>query len=187
MRPTDAEVIRASRRDPERFEEVYRRHVDAVYRFAAGRVGPVEAEDVVAETFVRAFALRARYRDDRPHALPWLFGVAANVIRERRRRSSRAHRAHRRLAGHRPVETDTLDLVPERVDAASASPALAGALESLSDADYRTLMLVTLGGLTYQETADELGIPIGTVRSRIARARARLGEQLGAEGSIPTW
>lgn len=184
MTPTDAEIIRASRRRPELFEEIYRRHVDAVYRFAVGRVGVLEAEDVVADTFVRALSLRHRYRHDRPNALPWLFGVAANIVRERRRRAARAHRAHRRLAGRRHVEVDTLEQIPERLDAESMSDALAEALTSLSDVEYRTLMLVTVGGLTYQETADELGVPIGTVRSRTARARAKLGEQLGTERPI---
>lgn len=184
MTPTDAEIIRASRRRPDLFEEIYRRHVDAVYRFAVGRVGVHEAEDVVADTFVRALSLRHRYRYDRPNALPWLFGVAANIVRERRRRMARAHRAHRRLAGRRPVDVDTLEQIPDRVDAALVSDALARALATLSDADYRTFMLVTLGGLTYQEAADDLGIPIGTVRSRLARVRTRLGEQLDAERPI---
>lgn len=184
MTPTDAEIIRASRRQPELFEEIYRRHVDAVYRFAVGRVGVLEAEDVVADTFVRALSLRHRYRQDRPNALPWLFGVAANIVRERRRRAARAHRAHRRLAGRRHVDADHLEQIPERVDAQSVSDALAKALTSLTDVEYRTLMLVTLGGLTYQEAAGELGVPIGTIRSRLARARGKLGELLVAERPI---
>jgi RNA polymerase sigma factor (sigma-70 family) len=180
-RPTDAEIIRSSRREPEVFEDIYRRHADAVYRFAMGRVGPVEAQDVVADTFVRAFGLRHRYRDDRPHALPWLFGVAANVMRERNRRILRATRAHRRLAGQRAIEVASFDEIAARVDAESNGASLHAVLAMLSDDDYRTLMLVWVAGLTYAETAEVLDIPIGTVRSRLSRIRTRLREQLEAD------
>jgi RNA polymerase sigma factor (sigma-70 family) len=183
-RPTDADIIRRSRREPEAFEAIYRRHADAVYRFATGRVGPDEAQDVVADTFVRAFGLRHRYRDDRPHALPWLFGVASNVMRERHRRSVRALRAHRRLAGQRPIDIASIDEVAARVDAQVDGSSLHALLGLLSDDDYRTLMLVWVAGLTYAETAEVLGVPIGTVRSRLSRIRARLREQL--EGERPT-
>ena len=120
---SDAEVIVASWHDPVRFEVVFSRHFGTVYRFLAGRAPRDEAADLAAEVFVRAFARRRKYRPDRPSALPWLLGMAVNVLREWTRRLARADRAHRRSSSDFQADLDTGD--PEaRMDAGESAPAL---------------------------------------------------------------
>lgn len=176
----DGADIAASRHDPDRFEVIFDRHYDAVVRFAAGRVGEVHAHDVAAEVFVRAFDRRHLFREDRRSALPWLFGIATNVTRERRRKEARGAFALRRAAVEEPAE-ETFDVAAAaRLDAAATRPALAYGLGRLSDDEYQVLMLAALGDLTYEAMAADLGIPVGTVRSRLHRARRRMRDFLAA-------
>jgi RNA polymerase sigma-70 factor (ECF subfamily) len=183
---SDGELIVASRRKPELFEFIFERHHAAVFRFIAGRNGHADAADVAAETFVRAFDRRDRFRSDRESALPWLFGIAANVARERRRSWIRRQRS----AGKAAVFVAGVDSrfemdAAERVDALARRDDLRRALSSLADEEYQCLMLLAIGGLTYSDIADALGIPIGTVRSRIHRARRKMRELLEPERPIP--
>ena len=186
----DGEVIAASRLVPERFEEIFDRHYDAVVGFAVGRVGYHHAHDVAAEVFVRAFDRRHLFRDDRENALPWLFGIASNVVRERRRREARGATALARVAVRLDEEpTDFEAESMRRLDAETTRSALVDALARLSDDEYQVLMLVALGELTYDVMAENLGIPAGTVRSRLARARRRMRTLLEVdrrmEGATP--
>ena len=75
----DATVIARSLDDPEQFAVVFRRHAPDIHRYVVRRLGPGAADDVVAETFLTAFRLRSRYRDDRSDARPWLYGIATNT------------------------------------------------------------------------------------------------------------
>ena len=180
---TDAEAIQASRRRPELFEHVFNRHYSAVFRFAAGRMGADEAADVASDTFARAFDRRQRFDTGRASALPWLFGIAANVMRERRRKATRKARAMMRFSAgehHAHFEGETVD----RLDATGQAHRLRRALAGLSDDEYQVLMLAALADLSYQEIADTLEVPIGTVRSRLSRARRRMREQLEADRPI---
>jgi RNA polymerase sigma-70 factor (ECF subfamily) len=180
---SDAEVIVASWHDPVRFEVVFSRHFGTVFRFLAGRAPRDEAADMAAEVFVRAFARRRRYRPDRPSALPWLLGMAVNVLREWTRRLARADRAHRRSSSDLEADVDTGD-AEARMDADESAPALRRALAGLSLDEYNVLVLAALHQLTYPEIADTLGIPLGTVRSRLARARRRARELIGPDRRI---
>ena len=172
---SDAEVIRRSVSRPQAFELIFDRHFDAVHRFAVGRVGLQEAPDVAAETFARAFDRRARYRADRLSALPWLFGIAVNVSRERLRRTARGVKASHRLTIRPDQLADSFESdLMARVDAERLRPDLLAALRCLSDDEYALLMLAGESDLSYQDMAELLGIPIGTVRSRLARARRRV-------------
>ena len=182
---TDAEIIHASRRRPAVFGVIFDRHFDAVLRFASGRVGSADAADVAAEVFVRAFDLRRRFDHDRPSALPWLFGITANVCREHLRKAARGHRA--RLRHGAGLETNSIGFEAEavaRVDAGAQRAGLERAMRLLSDEEYAVLMMAAIGGVSYQEIADQLQIPIGTVRSRLSRARRRVRELLEEERSI---
>ena len=96
--PTDAELIAASLDDPARFAELFDRHFAAVFRFAERRVGPDQAGEVASETFTRAFARRGSYRLDVPDALPWLYGIASNLVLHERRRFARYLAAVERVA-----------------------------------------------------------------------------------------
>ena len=174
----DAAVIRLSLAEPERFELLFQRHAARVRRYVARRLGADAADDIVAETFLLAFRQRAGFDQARGDALPWLYGIATNLLGRRRRDEIRLYKALART-GVDPVVAPFTDEVDERVTATAASRRLASALAGLSSAYRDALLLVTWGGLSYEETATALGIPVGTVRSRISRARADLRRTLG--------
>ncbi|MCP3014189.1 RNA polymerase sigma factor [Nocardiopsis dassonvillei] len=180
---TDASVILRSLEEPARFGEVFRRHAPALHRYAARRLGGPDADDVVAETFHTAFRKRHRYDPGRPDARPWLWRIAANLVRRHHRTETRHYRALART-GVDPVLEGFADRAVARVDATALSGDLAAALARLSRGDRDVLLLIAWGELTYEETALVLGIPVGTVRSRLHRARKRVRTALGP--ALPT-
>jgi RNA polymerase sigma factor (sigma-70 family) len=175
---TDAAVIEQSWAEPERFEAIFRRYFGRIHQYLTARVGGRVADDLAAEVFTIAFAQRQRYDLARECARPWLYGIATNLAGTYRRQEQRRYRALAR-AGAPGVAPSDEDLVAERVSAAAAGPALAAALAGLGRADRDVLLLVAIAGLDSQEVALSLGIPCGTVRSRLSRARTRLRESLG--------
>jgi RNA polymerase sigma factor (sigma-70 family) len=179
---TDGEVIDRSRGEPERFALLFQRHADSIGRYAARRLGPELAQDIVAETFLLAFRQRATYDLSRRDARPWLYGIAGNLIRRHRRNEVRMLRALQRT-GTDPVAECFADRVDDRLSADAASRAVAAAIASLHPGQRDVVLLVAWAELTYDQIAEALGIPEGTVRSRMNRARVRLRAALG--GSHP--
>ena len=173
----DAELIEASWQDPERFGELFERYYEMIFRYAVRAVGPSDGADVAAEVFTLAFESRTRFDPAYRSAGPWLFGIAANVVGEVLRRRFRSGRAFGRLSPP-GSEPDTADGVADRVDAERTRPLLAAALGSLRPEELDVLLLAALGELSYPEIAGALGIPIGTVRSRLHRARQKLRNQI---------
>jgi RNA polymerase sigma factor (sigma-70 family) len=178
--PTDATVIGQSLADPERFAVIFERYFSQIRQYLARRVGTKIADDLAAEVFVVAFAERQRYDLARDCARPWLYGIATNLAGSHRRREERHYRALAR-AGTRLVTFGDEDVIAERVSASAAGPALAAALAALDRGDRDVLLLVALADLSYAEVAQSLGIPYGTVCSRLSRARRRLRDSLGGE------
>lgn len=177
----DGAVIRDSLAEPVRFGEIFERHYDRVYAYLARRVGREIGSDLAAETFTRAFTLRQRFNTgESSSALPWLFGIATNLLRHHRRTEVRKLRAYART-GVDPVLDDVPD-AERRVDASAASRELARALASLRRAETDVLLLVAWADLSYAEIAEALGIEVGTVRSRLSRARTHMRELLDATG-----
>lgn len=180
----DAHIILESLQDPVRFAEIFERHYAAVYRYAAFRVGPEVGGEVASEVFVRAFEARHRFRVEAITARPWLFGIAANLVRDNFRRTARRRRATAAAAGRDPqavlvwFEED----VDSRVDAQALRARLAEALNEIRHADREVLFLHVLGGLTQREVAQALGLPLGTVQSRLFRARSRIRNKLQDTG-----
>lgn len=168
---TDAELLQQSALDPAAFGALYERHGLAVRRFVVRRVGIDDGEDLAAEVFVRAFRARSRYRSERETALPWLLGVANHVISDHRRIERRRLAALERLL----VEGQELAASPD----AGLTLDVVRALRRLPGADRDTLLLLVWGELSRDEVAAALGVPVGTVNSRIARARKRLATDLG--------
>lgn len=164
--PTDAELLARSVAEPGLFGELYERHSLAVRRYVARRIGDAVGDDVAAEVFVRGFRARGRYRPERHTALPWLLGIANNVIADHRRLE------RRRLVTLARLSND-LDRYAEQSGAA-LDPALVAALRRVPAVERDTLLLVVWGELTQDEAAVALGVPVGTVSSRITRARQRL-------------
>ena len=177
---SDADVIELSRREPEEFAELFRRHAPYIQRYVARRLGPDPAEDIVAETFLFAFRQRDRYDHEHANALPWLYGIATNLIGRHRRAEIRQYRAFART-GTDPVTEFFTDRVDDRVSADMASQLIAAALARLSAELRDTLLLAAWSDLTYEEIATALGVPVGTVRSRLSRARSKVRQLLPEE------
>ncbi len=171
--PHDGKIIERSWTDPELFSLVFRRHAASISRYVTRRLGPDLAEDIVAETFLAAFRGRGGYQLSRPDAAPWLYGIASNLIRRHCRDEVRMLRALGR-SGIDPVAESPADLVQARFLANSASRSVAAAIAALSPRQRDVVLLVTWAELTYDQVAETLGVPEGTVRSRMNRARTRL-------------
>jgi RNA polymerase sigma-70 factor (ECF subfamily) len=182
--PTDAELIGRSQADPRWFAMVFDRHFNTIHRYLARRVGPDRADDLTGEVFRIAFQRREAFDLKRDGARPWLYGIATNLLHAERRQEERRLRAMQRLttAVCVPLGIDQFDQADRRVDAAAAAAAVAFAVGQLAEVDRDALVLYGVEGLTYTEVAGALAVPIGTVRSRISRARLRLRELLEVTG-----
>ena len=142
---------------------------------AGGVVGRDAGEEIAAQTFLIAFQRRATYDFGYRSARSWLFGIAYNMARHH----LRAERSQHELLARIPRERQATDPIAiEALDAARLAPILRQALSELREEQRSPFVLVALGELTYRETADVLAIPVGSVRSRIHRARATLRELL---------
>jgi RNA polymerase sigma-70 factor (ECF subfamily) len=168
---TDGSLIAASLADAGAFAAIFDRHWLAIHRWCVSRAGPA-GEDLAAETFRVAFDERARFDPRYDDARPWLYGIATNLLRRHFRRSAR------REGAHTVREADFTDDALGRVEARALGPALAAALRDLPSLDRDALLLHVWADLTYTEIARATGIPVGTVRSRIHRARTRLRAHL---------
>jgi RNA polymerase sigma-70 factor (ECF subfamily) len=180
-RLTDGELIAGSLEHPERFGLVFDRHFAAIHRYLARRAGRQAADDLAVDTFVVALGRRHTFHTSRDDARPWLFGIAANLMRDRWRAEERQLRAWERAGAERAAEIDT-DSVVERADASAAGSVVGLALASLDARDRETLTLFVWADLSYEEIAEALAIPAGTVRSRIHRARRQVRGILAAHG-----
>ncbi|MFD1545908.1 RNA polymerase sigma factor [Nonomuraea guangzhouensis] len=173
---SDAAVVAASVTEPEVFGELYRRHAPAVHGFVLRRMGTEHADDVTADTFVTAFRIRGRFDRQRDSARPWLMGIAVHQI-SRRWRAERAHLSTLAALEAVPLGHDVPD-ASEAALARSVDAGLAAALRSLRRGDRDVLLLVAWAELEYAEVAEALAIPLGTVRSRLHRARRLVRDAL---------
>lgn len=174
---------RARAGDSRAFGVIYDRHARAIYNYCFRRVGSwAVAEDLLSIVFLEAWRRREKTLPA-DGALPWLYGIATNVVRNQRRSERRYAAALRRMPEPRP-EPDFSAGSHDRADAEQRiKPALA-ILGRLSDDERDVFVLCAWMELPYEEAGLALGIPIGTVRSRLARARRRLGELDSACGHI---
>jgi len=165
----DGDRIARSLGHPDDFGVIFERHFDAIHRYVSRRLGGALADDIAANVFAEAFAGRASFLAEVGDARPWLYGIATNLIRHHRRRESAAWRAYAKHG----VDPLGIDAKP-RVDEVAVSRALG----RLAKADRDALLLMVWADLAYEDIATALGVPLGTVRSRIHRARARLRLEL---------
>jgi RNA polymerase sigma factor (sigma-70 family) len=179
---SDEASLAASLTEPARFAAVFERRVDGIYRYLSFRVGLTIAEDLTSETFARAFAGRRGYRPERGSVSAWLYGIANNLLRDHHkdelRRMEMLARSEAELIGYC---TDSALQLAERLR-------LAAALALLDEKWRNVVLLIGIGGLSYEETATALHIPIGTVRSRYSRARTQMAASLAetAESHMAT-
>jgi RNA polymerase sigma factor (sigma-70 family) len=168
--PTDADLIARSVLEPELFAELFDRHAAAVHRYLGRRVGDL-ADDLVSETFLIAFRRRGSWRAVHVDVRPWLFGIATNLVHGHVRTEQRRYKVLARSAPERDTEPVDTDELADRVAAQSLRSSLAAALAALKPADRDVLLLLAWAQLSYEEIAAVQAIPVGTVRSRLNRAR----------------
>ncbi len=132
----------------------------------------------MAETFLIAFERRRSFDGPAEAVRPWLFGIATNLLRRHHRAEARMLRALARN-GHRGEAAGGLDLVDAQVDADGDRFRIGAALQALAAIDREAILLYAWADLTYDGIATATGVPIGTVRSRINRARRKLRADLG--------
>jgi RNA polymerase sigma-70 factor (ECF subfamily) len=174
---TDAEVIARSLADAERFELIFDRHAPSIHRYLRRRLGESLAAELTAETFTRAFRARDSFDTRQTSALPWLLGIAANLIKMQLRSDERRRRAYRRF-DPRATESATTSDVNERLDARALGPALAAALTDLTHDEREVLLLNAWAGLSPAEIAHALSVSGAMVRKRLHRARTKAAEHL---------
>jgi RNA polymerase sigma factor (sigma-70 family) len=182
----DAAVIESSWLEPERFAVLFDRHAPYIHRYLARRAGRQVADDLVAETFLTAFAKRDRYDLGYSDARPWLYGIATNLVGQQRRDEARQYRI-RRGAVAEPEVPDHADRVAAGVTAQTMRALLDAALAALPAGDRDVLLLIAWEQLTYQEVSRALAIPAGTVRSRLHRARTKVRQALAGTDAAATY
>lgn len=167
---TDGTLIEWSVRGrPDAFVDVVRRHETAVHKFLARRAGPGAADDLLGEVWVRAFGARHTFKAEYGDARPWLYGIARNVLRAYWRAAAKDG-----VPGETEEAVDPWDEIIERLDSAAWARDLTEAIRELPRACRDVLLLTAWEDLTPAEAADVLGIPQGTARSRLHRARSAL-------------
>ena len=172
---TDAQLVaqlRSGRGDA--LGELFDRHADRIYTYCFRRTASwAVAQDATSTVFLEAWRSRERAAAYDGAALPWLYGIATNVCRNLTR-SQRRHAAALGRLPRPPHGPDHADEVGERVDAERIMARIAAVMADLPERDREVIALVVWSGLSYEEAAVALGCPVGTVRSRLSRARGRL-------------
>ena len=174
--PTPQLRARARAGDPDAFGAVFDACAKSVYNHAFRLTGDWSAaEEVMAMTFLEARRSRDRIAEDGGSLRPWLLGIATTLARGQRRAAWRQRTALARLAVADGLP-DFADDVSGRLDDVARIKALHRALARLPSPEVEILALCVWSGLGYAEAAEALGIPVGTVRSRLSRARAKLSK-----------
>ena len=179
--PSDVDCLARSLKEPNAFEPIFDRHFGAVHRYLHRRAGRDLADELAAETFALAFEKRASCRAS-GSALPWLYGIATNVLRRRRRAERRQLRAYGRSGVDRWAAYE--DDAAGRVDVSSRGAQLARALTAMRPRERDALLLYALADLSYEEIASALDVPVGTVRTWLHRARRTARRELAATTDV---
>jgi RNA polymerase sigma factor (sigma-70 family) len=166
---------------------LFDRHAPHIYRYLARRAGSQVADDLVAETFLAAFAKRDRYDLGHPDARPWLYGIATNLVGQHRRDEARQYRISQAAATAEPQVPGHADRVAADVTAQAMRTLLDAALAALPAGDRDVLLLIAYEQLSYQEVSRALDIPVGTVQSRLHRARTKVRQALAGTDAAATY
>ncbi|MEU9703686.1 sigma-70 family RNA polymerase sigma factor [Streptomyces sp. NPDC047981] len=169
--------------DREALGELYDAHAQLLYRYALRVTGDwAEAEDIVSATFLEAWRSRERLRPEGDGLRPWLLGIATNLMRQGARARRRRDLALARLPERGSVPDFADEVVTHLADTEQLRAAHV-ALGRLRRRDREVFTLVVWAGLDYAAAAEALGVPVGTVRSRLSRARTRLRAFAAAESA----
>lgn len=182
MEPSDAALWTRSRAgDPDAFGVLFERHAKLIFNYCFRRIGDREtARELLQVVFLEAW--RRRSKELPPDkVLPWLYGIATNVVRNQRRSEHRFAAALSRLPSA-TAEPDFADRAVERLDYERQAGKAISLLHTLPKREQDVFVLCVGMELSYEDAAFALDIPIGTVRSRLSSARARLGELNSGSG-----
>lgn len=175
-RPELGSPVRDSLQDPEAFEAAFTANFQYVHRFLARRVGSALADDLSAETFAVAFRRRESFDPSLGELRAWLFGIATNLLRSHWREEQHLLALEARIVGEPGLSATDSD---DQALARWVAPRLARALGLLSQDQRDVLLLHAWADFSSEEIASALGVPAGTIRSRLSRARAELRDYLG--------
>lgn len=176
---------REAARDPDVFEEFYRRHVDRITRFVARRVDdPHTAADLTADVFVAAIHSAEAFRPEKGNEEAWLFGIARNVVSAERRRAAREADSTGRVAGRRLLDSDDIARMEERIHAEDQARRLLGSMAALPDGERQVIELVAVDQFSVTEAAAALGIRKVTARVRLHRARKALASRARSASAV---
>lgn len=166
--------------DADAFGVLYERHHQVVYNFCFRRTGSwSQAEDLTAATFLEAWRTRRPLEIGASGVVPWLIGIATNLTSSQRRAAARRVRLLEQVAeAGIPVADDFADDVAGRVDDERRMREVLTHLRQLPQRDQDVIAACAFAGLDYQGAADALDVPVGTVRSRLSRARSRLAARM---------
>jgi RNA polymerase sigma factor (sigma-70 family) len=162
------------------FAALYDQHFHDIYRYIAGRLGRDVADDIAADTYLVALRKRDSFDAARGGVRPWLFGIATNLVAQHRRQEMRRYRALGRVGREEAADSHEVQVV-NGVTAEGLQPRLAKAITALSRGERDVLLLSAVSELSHEEIAQALGIPYGTVGSRLSRARRKVRSVLGEE------
>lgn len=174
----DSSYLARSLVEPVAFESIFERHFSSIHRYLQRRAGRDLADDLAAETFVVAFEKRASCQAS-GSVLPWLYGIATNLLHHRWRSEQRQLRAYARSSAERGSEQD--DDTAARADGSVLDARVARALMAMRPRERDALLLFALADLSYEEIALALDVPVGTVRTWLHRARGTAQRELAAE------
>jgi RNA polymerase sigma-70 factor (ECF subfamily) len=173
-------LVRAG--DPDAFGQLYEHHARAVYNHAFWITADWSvAEELTATTFLEAWRQHDRIELEGGSLRPWLLGIATNTARNITRSARRRRAAMSRLPQGEAVAPDFADEAVSRLDDAERLSAVHAVLAKLRRTEREVLALCVWSGLDYAAAAEALGIPVGTVRSRLSRARTKLRKLAGEE------
>ncbi len=187
MHPTVAVPLPAPAAVDAVFRELMAQHRERLERFVRRHVGHAhDAEDLAQQAFVEAARTYASFRGD-SQLSTWLYGIAMNLVRHH---LSRARGRHGHGDGHPSGDEALAELAAEgappdvRCDHAQLVRHLQADLQALMPEMREVLLLVALDDLSYEEAAATLAVPVGTVRSRVSRARAQLRQRMRLRGAV---
>ncbi|NGN67607.1 sigma-70 family RNA polymerase sigma factor [Streptomyces sp. A7024] len=182
MDDADEDLLTRSVSEPAAFEPLVDRHSAALHGYLVRRA-PAAADDLLSEVWLRAYAGRGAYAAGRGAARAWLFGIARNVLAGHWQQAARGAQGP---AGATSPVGDPWQAVDARLDAAAVGPLLRRRIADLPAVERELLLLVAWEQLTPTEAAAVVGIPAGTARSRLHRARRRLRADLSSSAAALT-
>lgn len=174
---SDAAIIRNSITDPNAFEDIFHRHYKTIYNYFSRRVENEVIEELASSVFVKAFEIRKKFDTTKENSLPWLYGISSNILNTSRRTKNRYQVKEKRAFEFYKQDAISYDQNLS-IEDKKLNESISVALMNLKKADLEVVLLFIWEQLNYQEIASTLEIPIGTVKSRMNRAKNILENKL---------